>query len=69
MLFIAGEGNSVEEVSANSNYSLKEVYANQIIIADFIGEDIDPVLCEKLLTKWNGLGKRRGKQIFRRAFF
>ena len=53
MLFIAGERNSVEEVSANSNYSLKEVYANQIIIADFIGEEIDPVLCEKLLTKWN----------------
>lgn len=56
MLFITGEENSVEEVSAKSNFSLEEVYANQILIADFVGEEIDPVLHEQLLTKWNDHG-------------
>ena len=56
ILFIAGERNSVEEISGNSDFSLKEIYTNQIIVADFIREEIDPVLCEKLLSKWNDYG-------------
>ena len=55
-LLLAVEGSSAKEVSANSNVSLEDIHANHVVIADCIGEEIEPVLYENLIKKWTDEG-------------
>ena len=55
-LLLAVEGSSAKEISANSNISLEDIHTNHVVIADCIGEEIDPLLYEKLIKKWTDEG-------------
>ena len=46
------EESSVRESLVNPYISLEDIYVKKVVIADYISEEIDPVLYEKLLTKW-----------------
>lgn len=61
-LLLAVEENSVHENSEKVNVSLEDIYKNQVVIADCIGEEIDPLLYEKLLTKWASEGENEKKK-------
>ena len=53
-LLLAVEENSLHKVFENVNVSLEDIHANYMVVADCIGEEIDPLLYQKLLTKWEG---------------
>lgn len=51
-LLVTVEESSVRESLVNPYISLEDIYVKKVVIADYISEEIDPVLYEKLLTKW-----------------
>ena len=60
-LLLAVEENSLYKLSENVNVSLEDIHANHVVIADCIGEKIDPLLYKNLLTKWVGEGGNEKK--------
>ena len=61
-LLLAVEESSLHEVSEEVNVSLKDIYENHVVIADCTGEEIDPLLYKKLLTKWTSEGGNEKKR-------
>ena len=51
-LLVAVEESSVGEVLVNPYISLEDIYVKQVVIADYVSEEMDSALYEKLLTKW-----------------
>ena len=60
-LLLAVEENSLYKLSENVNVSLEDIHANHVVIADCIGEKMDPLLYKNLLTKWVGEGENEKK--------
>ena len=62
-LLIAVNGSSLEEINADPNFSFRNIHANQVVIADCIGREIDPVIVQRVIKylTWTGNGGKEKK--------